>query len=281
MPRAAPRRPLRCLLPLELRLALLKERPHALFLVGGGEQGVKQTTFVFQPGREGHFVHGQNRILGDLQGNRWLGCHLLSQLDGLGQVLLLGDDLLQRDALLAGEIEETQTAVLTPEQAADEMPLPSYLVPGGDEEEDEDEKAEVVRRAGDAIWLAWFRHAAEVARRHGSRFLQAWVGHEVAMRNALATARAKALGLDPADYLVATDLAEAGVDFSDLISEWAASPDPLAGQRVLDQARWSWLMEHEAWFSFGADEAAAYAAKLMLIDRWHRIGAVGADRRAG
>jgi len=195
--------------------------------------------------------------------------------------LLLGDDLLQRDALLAGETEETQTAVLTPEQAADEMPLPSYLVPGGDEEEDEDEKAEVVRRAGDAIWLAWFRHAAEVARRHGSRFLQAWVGHEVAMRNALATARAKALGLDPADYLVATDLAEAGVDFSDLISEWAASPDPLAGQRVLDQARWTWLKEHEAWFSFGADEVAAYAAKLMLIDRWHRVGVAGADRHAG
>ncbi|HQP44413.1 MAG TPA: hypothetical protein PLV66_12110, partial [Thermoanaerobaculales bacterium] len=78
--------------------------------------------------------------------------------------LLLGDDLLQRDALLAGEIEETRTAVLTPEQAADEAPLPAYLVPGGDEDddEDEDEGREVVRHAGDAIWLAWFRHAAEV-----------------------------------------------------------------------------------------------------------------------
>jgi hypothetical protein len=197
------------------------------------------------------------------------------------EALLLGDDLLQRDALLAGEIEETRTAVLTPEQAADEMPLPAHLVPGGDEEVDEDEEREVVRHAGDAIWLAWFRHAAEVGRRHGSRFLQAWIGHEVAMRNALATARATALGLDPADYLVAIDLSEAGVDFSDLISEWAASPDPLAGQRVLDQARWTWLKEHEAWFSFGADEVAAYAAKLMLIDRWHRVGVAGADRHAG
>jgi len=195
--------------------------------------------------------------------------------------LLLGDDLLQRDALLAGEIEETQTAVLTREQAADEMPLPPYLVPGGDEEEDDDEKAEVVRHAGDAVWLAWFRHAAEVGRRHGSRFLQAWVAHEVALRNALATARAKALGLDPADYVVATDLGGASEDFADLISEWAAAPDPLVGQRVLDQARWSWLKEHESWFSFSADEVAVYAAKLMLMDRWHRVGAAGADRRAG
>ncbi|HOC43594.1 MAG TPA: DUF2764 family protein [Thermoanaerobaculales bacterium] len=195
--------------------------------------------------------------------------------------LLLGDDLLQRDALLAGEIEETRTAVLTPEQAADEAPLPAYLVPGGDEDDDEDEGREVVRHAGDAVWLAWFRHAAEVGKRHGGRFLGAWIGHEVALRNALATARAKALGLDPADYLVATDLAEAGADFSDLVADWAAAPDPLAGQRLLDQARWGWLKEHEAWFSFGADEVAAYAAKLMLIDRWHRVGSAGADRRAG
>ena len=195
--------------------------------------------------------------------------------------LLLGDDLLQRDSLLAGEIEETQTAVLTREQAAGEAPLPSYLAPGGAEDEDEDEEAETVRHAGDAVWLAWFRHAAEVGRRHGSRFLQAWVAHEVALRNALATARARALGLDPADYVVANDLAATDVDFSDLISDWAAAPDPLAGQRVLDQARWIWLKEHEAWFSFDADEAAVYAAKLMLIDRWHRVGAAGAERRAG
>ena len=197
------------------------------------------------------------------------------------EALLLGDDLLQRDALLAGEIEDTQTSVLTREQAADEAPLPSYLVPGGDEDDDQDEEAETVRHAGDAVWFAWFRHAADVGRRHGSRFLKAWVGHEVAMRNALATARARALGLDPADYLVAIDLADAGEDFSELISEWAAAADPLAGQRVLDQARWSWVKEHEAWFSFGGDEVAAYAAKLMLIDRWHRVGVAGADRRAG
>jgi hypothetical protein len=196
-------------------------------------------------------------------------------------VLLLGDDLLQRDALLAGEIDETQTAVLTREQATGEAPLPSYLVPGRGEDADEDEEGETVRHAGDAVWLAWFRHAAEVGRRRRSRFLLAWVGHEVAMRNALATARARALGLDPADYLVAADLATADLDFSDLISDWASAPDPLAGQRVLDQARWNWLKEHEAWFSFGGDEAAVYAAKLMLIDRWHRVGAAGAERRAG
>jgi len=65
-----------------------------------------------------------------------------------------------------------------------------------------------------------------------------------------------------------------------VIAEWTAAPDPLAGQRVLDQARWSWLKEHDAWFSFGGDELAVYAAKLMLIDRWHRVAAAAADRHA-
>lgn len=196
----------------------------------------------------------------------------VSDSGGPGEVvaaLLLGDDLLQRDALLAGEIHETNPAVLTQEQAAGEAPLPGFLAPedGGDE----------VRHVADAVWVAWFQHAADVARRHGSRFLQAWVGHEVAMRNALAAARAKALGLDPVEQVLATALADTDEDFTSVLADWAAAPDPLAGQRVLDQARWSWLAEHEAWFSFGADELVVYAARLMLIDRWNRVGSADLD----
>jgi len=101
--------------------------------------------------------------------------------------LLLGDDLLQRDALLAWRSGDP-TAVLTREQAAGEAPLPDFLVGG--------RGVRAGRHAGDGVWSAWFRHAAGVGRRRGSRFLQAWVGHEVALRNALAAARAKALGLD-------------------------------------------------------------------------------------
>jgi hypothetical protein len=127
------------------------------------------------------------------------------------EALLLGDDLLQRDALLAGEIEETRTAVLTPEQAADEMPLPAHLVPGGDEEVDEDEEREVVRHAGDAIWLAWFRHAAEVGRRRCSRFLPGveWARGGDAQR---AGDGGHGLRAGPGDYRMASDLSEAGVD---------------------------------------------------------------------
>ena len=89
--------------------------------------------------------------------------------------------------------------------------------------------------------------------------------------NALAGARAKALGLEGHDYMIATDLAGEENDFTSLISEWSAAPDPLAGLRVLDTARWRWLCDNEQWFSFLNDEIAVYGAKLMLLRRWQRL----------
>jgi len=56
-----------------------------------------------------------------------------------------------------------------------------------------------------------------------------------------------------------------------VVNEWALAPDPLRAQRVLDEARWRWLSDHDGRFSFEADELAAYAAKLVLLDRWRRL----------
>ena len=103
-------------------------------------------------------------------------------------------------------------------------------------------------------------------------------GLEVALRNALAVARAGRLGLKESDYLVATDLAATDEDFSTLLSAWTAAPTPLAGLRVLIEARWAWLAEHDAWFTFSDDELAAYAAKLMLLHQWRRLAEAGEDR---
>lgn len=180
----------------------------------------------------------------------------------LVDALLLFDDLRQREAFLAGELKEVSPVVLTPAEVRNEQPLPPFLTAEGGASR---------RVAADTVWAAYFKHAARVAQRRGSEFLAGWISREVAMRNALAAARARALGLDPAPYLVAPELVRDDEDFSALISEWSAAPDPLAGARVLDQARWTWLHEHDAWFSFGDEELAAYAAKLMLIVRWYRL----------
>ncbi len=188
----------------------------------------------------------------------------------LVQVILLADDLLQREAALAGELdaEHAAPAVLTPAQARGEEPLPAGLAP---------EAPEAPRAVeADVTWVAYFRQAATTAERRQSAFLASWVAYEVALRNALAAARAKALGLEAQDYLVAPELAADEDEGAATVAEWAGASDPLAGLRVLDRSRWRWLTEHEGWFSFADDEVAAYAARLALLHRWHRL----TDRRA-
>ncbi|MBM4017688.1 MAG: hypothetical protein FJ288_05070 [Planctomycetes bacterium] len=182
----------------------------------------------------------------------------------LVEAVLLFDDLVQREAFLAGEVREVTPAVLSAAQIRNEEPLPEPLAA---------EASPPPRVAADAVWSAYFRHAAGVARREGSPLLAAWVAHEVTLRNALASARAQALGLEAGPYLVTAELGGAEEDFSPLVSEWAAAPDPLAGLRVLDRARWAWLAEHDRWFTFADEEFVAYAARLMLIVRWHRLSA--------
>jgi len=187
----------------------------------------------------------------------------------LVETVLLGDDLLQRDAALAGEVQEVEPVLLTSAQVRDDEPLPPYLAPAEDEE--------ATQVASDAVWECYFRHAAVVARRSRSGFLAAWVGHEVALRNALAAARARTLDLDPDDYLVAPELGHADADFTALLGEWTEAENPLEGIRILDAARWQWLAEHDAWFSFGDDELAVYAARLVLLVRWHRLSQAPAE----
>ena len=180
------------------------------------------------------------------------------------KTLFLADDLLQREALLAGETQDATPAVLSAQQVRNEEPLPAYLLAA---------EGEKTHRpiAADRTWEGYFRHAGAVAAKTHNAFLASWVGYEVGLRNALAAHRARALGLEEADYLVATDLAEDDEDFAVVVNEWSAATNPLAGLRVLDRARWSWLTQHERWFSFADDELAAYAARLMLLQRWQRL----------
>lgn len=181
----------------------------------------------------------------------------------VAEALLLGDDLLSREAVLAGEVERAAPAVLTAGQLRDEKPLPAYLVgPEGQPPR---------RVAADAVWEAYYRHLDRLARRLPGCFLRAWVGHEVALRNALAARRADTLELSAQDYLVAPDLGAPDADFGPLLAEWASAPHPLAGLRTIDRARWAWIARHDAWFTFSDDELAAYTAKLMLLGRWQRL----------
>ena len=187
--------------------------------------------------------------------------------EGLIETIFLADDLLQRDALQAGEIDQADPAVLTEDQLSGQTPLPAFLAAGDDAPR---------RIAADAVWAAYYRHAARTA--GAGTFLAAWVAWEVALRNTLAEARARTLDLEVDPYLVAPDLGDSDADFTRLINEHSAAGDPLAAMQAVDRARWAWLGEHEAWFTFGDDELAVYAARLVLITRWQRLGKAQAEK---
>jgi hypothetical protein len=189
----------------------------------------------------------------------------------LVKTLLLSDDLMQRQAIGAGEIEHGVPTILTAAQLTDEEPLPEYLTSATE--------GSPRRIPGDSIWAAYFRHAMEVAANNKCGFLADWIGFEVAMRNALTEARAKTLGLDPNEYFVEPQLGSS-INFSSTIGEWSAAPNPLAGLKVLDRTRWEWLERNDRAYSFKDDEIAAYAAKLMLLHRWRRL-AQAAETRQG
>jgi len=184
------------------------------------------------------------------------------------EMILLCDDLIQYQALLAEEIEKDQVdlAILSTDQAENAPALPDFLL-----SEEVTEEQENNRLSTDAVWSRYFHHAASVAKRQRSSFLKAWIGFEVGLRNALAAARAHALKLDPAAYLVAPELADTDTDYSAIISAWSAASNPLAALEALDKSKWDWLEEHGQWYSFSACEIEVYAAKLVLLHHWRRI----------
>lgn len=180
-------------------------------------------------------------------------------------LVFLSDDLLQREAFLAGEVQEVEPVVLQLAQVRNEAPLPEFLVPPEGESETESGALQT-----DQVWASYFRHISQIAKTENSPFLGRWVRMEVALRNALAQERAKRLGLEPMDYLVVQELADPDIDFTDMLRDWASAPTPLAGWRVVLRNRWDWCRANEAWFSFTEDEVLVYALRLLLLTQWQR-----------
>ncbi len=180
------------------------------------------------------------------------------------EAIAIGGDLLLRQAVGSGEITEPAPTVLTVDQLRDEAPLPEFLDITAD-------TAQAFPLPEDLLWEVYYRHIAAIGKTLGCGFLSAWASFESGLRNALAIARATALELDASHYLVATDLADEPDLYNSTINEWASTREPLAALRCLDHARWQWIGQNEAWFSFSLDEVAAYTTQLMLVNRWHEL----------
>ena len=188
--------------------------------------------------------------------------------EALVKAIFLSDDLLQRQSFLAGETKEPVAVVLSDAQIRNEEPLPVYLQEAITTENTTGVSENFLL---DRLWEAYYRYGKLVAKELHSVFLSDWISYNIGLNNALAAARARGLGLEVEDYLVAVDMANGEDDFNSVVNEWSGSSQPLDGLLVIDTARWNWLQEHEEWFSFSDDELAVYAAKLMLLVRWQRL----------
>ena len=182
------------------------------------------------------------------------------------EALFLGDDLLLRQAAMAGRDCTGHTpAVLSRGQIAGELELPEPLIL---------ERADDTMRfvaPEDALWETYYQWLADFAATHHSKFLREWAAFEVGLRNALAAHRAAALNLDVGGYLIAESLGNDAGEYTAILNDLQTGETPLEQKEILDLARWAWLNEHDEWFTFGNDEILAYAARLLLTTRWERI----------
>ncbi len=197
---------------------------------------------------------------------------LVAQCDGpslLVETLLLFDDLVEREAVLCGELlpRNVAPAVISREQAAGEEPLPDYLTASAQGSEP------AVRSPilADLTWHRYFLHADKVSRRLPDSLLGRWIAFETGLRNALAVVRAGILELEPQIYLVAPEIADPVEDFDTLVREWNMAGNPLEAHELLEKHRWNWIGAHDEWYSFRDTEVGAYALRLMLLHRRHRV----------
>jgi len=178
------------------------------------------------------------------------------------EAILLGDDLINMQAVLCEEIEDADFTILTSAQVKGEEPMPDFLRTS----EEPARKVPV-----DSLWKNYFKHTAKTAVSCGSGFLKKWVNFEVSLRNTLVIERAKKLGFESFDFVVSQELSDDEYDFDSLVNDWSAASNPLSGLEVLDRARMQWVIENDRWFSFSDDELAAYTWKLLLINRRCRL----------
>lgn len=183
--------------------------------------------------------------------------------------VMLEHDLLDRQSILSGESERPDQVVLSAEQVAGQAPLPEYL-------QAEQQPGKPV--GDDATWEQYYRYVRDLGVRTGCGFLVDWAGFEVGLRNALVVARAKTLELNADEYLVAAEIGQEDGQIEGIVSRWSTAPNPLAAQRVLDEGRWDWLEGHGRYFSFEADEVAAYARAVVLLDRWEHVSRQAQER---
>ena len=91
---------------------------------------------------------------------------------------------------------------------------------------------------------------------------------ETALRNALVTFRAKKKGRKADIFLRENSGSEADRDMSNLINLLQNASDALEREKILDNARWTFLDEMELGHYADLDALSIYCRKLLILEKW-------------
>ena len=147
------------------------------------------------------------------------------------------------------------------------------------------------------LWINYLIFLKDAGKRIGSELLSLWAEWEMSLRGQLASARIGDLRASAGkEEASANTLSVQGAapgppvrpsgeapipdvgkwDHGDLIARWRTAQDPMAGERLLDEARMQFIEAGARRYSFGIDELVAYFLKLGLLSRYMRL-----DREEG
>jgi len=100
-------------------------------------------------------------------------------------------------------------------------------------------------------------------------FLRAWQEFELHLRNEQVASRAADLHKDPQDFIRGDKGYEPRVHQA--VAAAAKAEHPLAGERIFDRLRWQQLDEMLLGHYFDLEFLIAYAVKLQILERYHKI----------
>ena len=104
----------------------------------------------------------------------------------------------------------------------------------------------------------------------GNEILKKWYAWETSLRNELVKIRSQKMGIESEKYQREGDVVPGSADTA---REAANQDSPLAGEELLNKARWNFLEELEVGHYFDLYKLMVYALKLQLLLRRSRFTA--------
>jgi len=131
-----------------------------------------------------------------------------------------------------------------------------------------DEETEAIRRISS--------QGAFSLKDEGSEVLKKWKDFDIALRNELVKVRAARKKVDPLKYLRHDEYSQPQIVHIASLS--FRNPSIFEAEKSLDLERWRLLDELAYGRYFDFDSLIIYALKLLILERWEKIGVADKER---